>query len=552
MDVAWAYFFIVVVLVAVLAPVLALCVPASCHVRNRVSNRAVYGGDQPEAQRCSWTECERWQDMSEFQRRGFSADRRHYLNTFEVDWHGVWCSLKDKAGTDYIGGINITGDVAEVVYMGPKGSDASMSDQPTLFRFTAYLGNNVIDALPTKGELYKGAITRSLLSVKLSSFGAVTFWIADWAWRRADADSNPRLARHTRAFHIAMAHVATRSWGVWKHRDLEKVLEELGLRMVFYPFGPQMTHVRRRPVLLSSAMDTDFALIETMLDGIGTMLDDVATLQTADSVSKRTENLTAHKLGLSVRAAGAKRWDEYQTWNDIPKEALDVYLAEKAQALQSLELDWSGVREALASKLESRYEWGGIIRIADSKLVVTDLICGDEDCIRMAPLLKIPSMYLFHTHPRANNGSAMPSGLDMFHMVRDMGLNRRAGHLLITRHGVVLFRITTAVWDMFSSRNDHRHLLMNNLAFDTCVTAYGLKVRKQWSLGEHIQAYERLGIEVVFFPFTTKITKYLYMRNQHLVCTTMTPKEHKNLCVQLAAFKADEEQRARLNATADA
>ena len=220
-----------------------------------------------------------------------------------------------------------------------------------------------------------------------------------------------------------------------------------------------------------------------------------------------------------------KLWTEYTTWEKMyeDEEAHEAYWEDVEKVQNTLELDFTEVRKALAKTVYDDREWAGRVNYVDGKLQVVELVPSPYKIGKgplnqqssamvpadvMAKLIAKPGLFLFHTHPGETPGSAMPSSTDMAGSLFMAYTGKYAAELVVSPYGVFLYAPSAEcrqkVWSVNHTDpnwRDKAHLNMLRQVADFHGAFNGARSWKSpWSLKNYIEMAEKYGIEYVVFP----------------------------------------------------
>ena len=234
--------------------------------------------------------------------------------------------------------------------------------------------------------------------------------------------------------------------------------------------------------------------------------------------------------GSDKSPAGGKKkpWTSYKSWKALwnDEDAFGAYWDDVDHVLNNLDLDWSDVRKELADKINDNREWAGRINIVNGKPKVVELVpsphvIGEGPLSRqsvamvpsevMAELEKKPALFMFHTHPGENAGSAMPSPIDIAGAMWIAYTNRFAADLMISSYGVFMYApnvaFRRAIWDeAYDSeegqvRLTRARLALNRRIVDILGAMEGARSwTSPWTLDKYGQMLRQYDVDYVIFP----------------------------------------------------
>lgn len=259
-----------------------------------------------------------------------------------------------------------------------------------------------------------------------------------------------------------------------------------------------------------------------------------------------------------VSKAPLKAWQEYATWDELTKDpgAHKQYFADRADVLNSLDLDWSAVLEKVRPLLQDDREHIGLInatrvsrggdnlgRVQDlSDASMSALRTGDtyspagawrlslvaseaspvakgtaEDGVTFASvpselvqkIASRPAMFIFHTHPDDPRGSALPSSADVSNAISMGFAGIYAANVVISRYGVFVY---TPGWQVYKDLHEAANpgLAMRYYRHDTVAAMESIRSWKDWTLTDYQKLFDRHKMLYVVYP-TSTFTSHSYL-----------------------------------------
>lgn len=256
--------------------------------------------------------------------------------------------------------------------------------------------------------------------------------------------------------------------------------------------------------------------------------------------------LEPHQKTHSVAGGKEESWTRFKTWPELfeNEKARTAYFDDVDHALNTLDLDWSGVRAELGEKLYDDREWAGRINLVDGKPKIVELVpsphaVGEGPLAKQAAAMvpaevveeleKKPALFMFHTHPGEVGGSAMPSATDVAGAMWSAYTHRFAADLVISPYGVFMYTpnvdFRSAVWsDGTNSSNEALLVLYRRIADMLAAMEGSRSWASPWTLADHAKMLQQYDVDYIVFP----TDKYAQVLNRN-VYTSPPAIDHEHL-----------------------
>ena len=231
---------------------------------------------------------------------------------------------------------------------------------------------------------------------------------------------------------------------------------------------------------------------------------------------------SAAHLGGGNPPKGGKSWTRYASWGAMSRDAEAVadYTAAAHQALESLELDWSGVLAMLQDLVYADREWAGRINLVHGKPKIVELVPSpyaigegphpEEGASATTPkeliakLANKPALFLFHTHPGEGAGSTMPSPIDIASSAWIAYTGEFAAELMISPYGVFMYgpasSFRRAVWAAGHTPRDAYLATLRRVVDLLSALSGSRSWQAPWTLDDFSRTLHVHGIEYIVFP----------------------------------------------------
>ena len=260
------------------------------------------------------------------------------------------------------------------------------------------------------------------------------------------------------------------------------------------------------------------------LHGVGLALHDYARALTPEHIvgthpldRDGYEPLAQASLGGGQRAKPRKRWDEYETWEELQADeaATAAYFKQRAAVLENPDIDWGPVLAAMGPKLEENREHIGIASLAADgrtlRLVASeasplkagemesDLEFAGVPSELVAKYAARPGLFLFHTHPADPRGSPLPSSHDLSTAIYFSATSRFAACAVISRYGVLVHGLDWSGYKAVNAAKDWKLALLN-LSHDVVAAHEAMRSWSDYSIANYLSFYPRHRLLMFVYP----------------------------------------------------
>lgn len=226
-------------------------------------------------------------------------------------------------------------------------------------------------------------------------------------------------------------------------------------------------------------------------------------------------------------ARSATQWRSHESWESLSKDkaAYAQYSKDRADVLNSLDLDWTDVMRDVAPKLGDDREYIGLIDAVPAggsgaarkwKLAVTTIEASPvvkgttNDGITFASVpaelvekvARKPAMFIFHTHPDDPKGSPLPSSTDVSTAISMAYAGMYAANVMISRYGAFLYAPSLQVFKDIRDSTDP-DLAMRHFRHDAVAALESIRSWKEWTLGDYQRLFDMHKLLYVVYPTST-------------------------------------------------
>jgi hypothetical protein len=242
-----------------------------------------------------------------------------------------------------------------------------------------------------------------------------------------------------------------------------------------------------------------------------------------------------------ARAPAAKRpWAEYETWDELNKDAgaVAAYIAQRAAVLNNPDLDWAPVLAKVNPLLIENREYIGIINIDKdgktlhlSAIEASPTVAGTLDSETafasvpgdlVAKYAEKPGLFIFHTHPSDPRGSPLPSSHDLAAAVYFGAVSRFAANVVISRYGVLVYGPDWGAYKALHEAKDW-NLALLNLSHDVVAAHESIRSWSTYTIADYIKFYPRHRLLFFYYPTSEMVGD---MRRFQYLWNLETPIDH--------------------------
>jgi hypothetical protein len=223
------------------------------------------------------------------------------------------------------------------------------------------------------------------------------------------------------------------------------------------------------------------------------------------------------RLGGGQRGKPRKRWDEYETWEELRADeaATAAYFKQRAAVLENPDIDWGPILADMESKLKENREHIGIASLAADgrtlRLVASEaspLKAGEmESDLEFAGVpadlvtkyASRPGLFLFHTHPADPRGSPLPSSHDLSTAIYFSATSRFAACAVISRYGVLVHGLDWSGYKAINEAKDWKLALLN-LSHDVVAAHEAMRSWSEYTIANYLSFYPRHRLLMFVYP----------------------------------------------------
>jgi hypothetical protein len=237
------------------------------------------------------------------------------------------------------------------------------------------------------------------------------------------------------------------------------------------------------------------------------------------------------RLGGGQRGKPRKRWDEYETWEELQADeaATAAYFKQRAAVLENPDIDWGPILADMGPKLKENREHIGIASLASDgrtlRLVASeasplkagemgsDLEFAGVPADLVAKYASRPGLFLFHTHPADPRGSPLPSSHDLSTAIYFSATSRFAACAVISRYGVLVHGLDWSGYKAINEAKDWKLALLN-LSHDVVAAHEAMRSWSEYSIANYLSFYPRHRLLMFVYPspeMVGDLRRYTYL-----------------------------------------
>jgi hypothetical protein len=223
------------------------------------------------------------------------------------------------------------------------------------------------------------------------------------------------------------------------------------------------------------------------------------------------------RLGGGQRGKPRKRWDEYETWEELRADeaATAAYFEQRAAVLENPDIDWGPILADMGPKLKENREHIGIASLAADgrtlRLVASeasplkagemesDLEFAGVPADLVAKYASRPGLFLFHTHPADPQGSPLPSSHDLSTAIYFSATSRFAACAVISRYGVLVHGLDWSGYKAINEAKDWKLALLN-LSHDVVAAHEAMRSWSEYTIANYLSFYSRHRLLMFVYP----------------------------------------------------
>jgi hypothetical protein len=492
-----------------------------------------------------WTEYATWDELEADPgaARAYADARRAARRRPGFEWAGVAAALGDKLAEprEYAGVINAGADgrTLEVAACeaGPEAveGDANhrrgvyasipselhgrVTSRPALYEYHTHPEGAWPMPSPSDicSTLALGVAKRYAGSVIVSRWGALVYGLSEEGQEAYDAADDKEVALANLQFDVPAAYEAVRSWSAHTLDDLLSFFSEHHMYAYVVPTGDYVGRRAHRMIRDLEAFTDYEPLLKRLRRSHDLMAPAAATGGAPDKKPRTANPYPDYPECPPLPAKPA--WARHETWASLRgnKAAYAAYASAAASARRCPNFDWSDVLTTLGPKLAEPREYVGVLSTgADGrKLQVVTCVASPAGGVAEGPAEKQayahapasliaaaaarPGLFLYHTHPRHENGWPLPSSADLAGAIHHGALGLYAADVVVTAWGVFVYGLGDEARERLAQARNPQ-LALANLMYDVVAAHEATRSRTKHTFRELLAFYPRHGLFVHVYP----------------------------------------------------
>lgn len=209
-------------------------------------------------------------------------------------------------------------------------------------------------------------------------------------------------------------------------------------------------------------------------------------------------------------------WYKFNTWKELnaDKKARIEYIQDRNYARSHMTFDWKLIYKKVMPYIycKKTHEYVGVIRAESNgkslyvhKMESSNISTSKGNALRYVPAnlvskySKIPSYFMFHTHPANIGGEAYPSDIDIYSAILNTYYGRFVGEIVVSEYGIIIYYLSNEKAKKIS-QTTNPELSLFHFCYDIVMAWNVISHKDKFKLTDQVNFLKEYGVIMMVIP----------------------------------------------------